>query len=141
MCWQTGWLEGHLQRGKILYKSTQYSSWSRQTGKQNPALIKYSTNCIVSLMMLNGEVKHLEKGEYRLCCLVTGSCSHLEPSACGAGPGFLTLLRGLGHCTPSPQKERVWRLQVQRYAWGFCVECCLGLSSFNVVNSLNEILF
>lgn len=91
-------------------------------------------------MMLQGEVKHKEKGECRLCCL----CSHLEPSARGSGPGFLTWG---SWCTDSPapqntqNKHERGRRQVQKYISGLCFECCLGLSSLNVANGLNEIRF
>lgn len=95
---------------KFSPKFTLYSSMSCRTGKQNPALIRCSTNCIISLMVLQGEAKHKEKGECCLCCLFAGfgSHSHLEPLVCGSCPSFPTwVIRCTVLLSPKHTKQAV----------------------------------
>lgn len=70
-----------------------------QTGKQNPALIRRSANCIISGPSLASEAKHKDRGECRLCCLFASSGSR-----CDSGPGSLT--RQLRFCLQNTQLQR-----------------------------------
>lgn len=64
-------------------------------------------------MVLQGEVKHKEKGECCLCCLFAGFGSRIGPRI--TGPGFLYCRPQNTHNNSDERKDDSWRSIFEAY--------------------------